>query len=132
MMSSLEAHWGEWTALAVYLVLLALLLVLTVIEGRNAYGREGFRLWILPLLVVPWVAIIVLGSTHPYGQSRGGPAWVGQAMGLLMFATPVLWIAALTVFIRSWRCVVPFIVFNLLTAPLAIIYGSCMWAGACF
>jgi hypothetical protein len=131
-MSNLELYWGQWVAEALYLALLALLLVLTGMESRKAYRIEGRRAFFVILLIVPWVVDIFLGYTHEFGERRGGPAWVGQAIDLAAIANPVLWVAALITLRRSWRFVLPFVAFNIFVAPLAIIYSSCSWAGACF
>src|ERR1017187_2174546 len=121
LMSDLEMHWSEWVGEAVYLVLLILLLGLTVVEWRRAYRILGMRLFVLLIIAVPWIAELAIGLAHPFSQHRGGPPWIGQTIEIAAVENPVLWIAALLGLSRAWRCVLPFVAFNLFVAPVVTI-----------
>ncbi len=131
-MSALEMHWADWLGEALYLVLLILLLGLTAIEWRRRQRIEGQSLYALLIITIPWIAELALGLTHPFGQRRGEPSWIGHAIEISALANPILWVAAILGLRRAWRCVLPFVTFNVLVAPVVTLYAACSWAGACF
>lgn len=130
-MTGFEMHWGEWTAEGLYLFLLILLLVLTVVEWRRAYYIEGRRLLVIPILAAPWVVELLLGIAFPFGGHRGAPGWIGQAIEVAAIANPVLWVAVFMWLYRAWRCILPFVAFNLCVAAPVSLFAGCSWAGAC-
>jgi hypothetical protein len=116
----------------VWLALVVVLLGLTAMGWKRAYGVVGKRLYLLPCVTVPWIVELVPAFSRPGGRMHGGPAWVDEAIMIGALANPVLWIVALLVLWRAWRCAVPFVGANLLVAPFATIAAGCGWAGACF
>ncbi|HXQ09385.1 MAG TPA: hypothetical protein VN805_00120 [Caulobacteraceae bacterium] len=121
---------GTWILPAMLLALIGGLLGLAARRIPAGFRAEGWKLLLLVLVPLPWLVEIALAQAYPSGEVHGGPVWVERLAGYAMLANPVLWAAAMILLWKARRCVVPFLLANLVLALGATAWFGAQWAGA--